>query len=261
MNQKALTKTLAAIILALCSAAYSYFKDGASAPPRSERQSSPSSQQQQPAEPRQQAERQARAPKAPSVAGEFDYYVLSLSWSPSFCASQKPGAQPEQCGAGRRFGFVVHGLWPQFDKGWPQDCDTAHGDRVPEALVSQMLDIMPSRKLVGHEWAKHGSCSGLDPAGYFAAARQARAAVHIPAQFQAPNDYLTTTPGALKQALLAANPQLRDDMLSVTCKDRTLQEVRVCLNKDLSARACGANERRECRSEQLVLPPVRSGSL
>jgi ribonuclease T2 len=259
MNQKVLTKTLAAIILALCSAAYSYFNGNTSAPPKPERQP-PSSQQQPQAEARQPGERPARAPKAPSVAGEFDYYLLALSWSPSFCATQKPGAQQEQCGAGRRFGFVVHGLWPQYDKGWPQDCDTAHGDRVPDALVRQMLDIMPSRKLVGHEWAKHGTCSGLDPAGYFDATRQARAAVRIPAQFEAPSDYLSTTPSALKQALLAANPQLRENMLVVTCRDRTLQEVRVCMNKDLSPRACGANERRECRSEQLVLPPVRGGA-
>jgi ribonuclease T2 len=40
-------------------------------------------------------------------AGQFDYYLLSLSWSPAFCL-QSPGAA--ECDGPRRFGFIVHGL-------------------------------------------------------------------------------------------------------------------------------------------------------
>jgi len=98
--------------------------------------------------------------------GRFDYYVLSLSWSPQHCAQTRPAANDPQCAVPRRFGFVAHGLWPQYERGYPSSCAT--GAAPDAALVDGMLDIMPSPTLVRHEWAKHGSCSGLDPAGYFA---------------------------------------------------------------------------------------------
>jgi ribonuclease T2 len=154
---------------------------------------------------------------------------------------------------------VVHGLWPQFDKGWPQDCATSFPARVPEDLIKKTLDMMPSHKLIGHEWEKHGVCSGLDQTGYFNAARKAKDSIVIPAQFVGPKEYITTTPSALKQAFLDANKQLNESMIAVTCKDRNLQEVRICMSKDLSPLACGSNEKRQCKSEQLVLPPIRGG--
>ncbi len=250
---KPLVKLLLPIVVAVGYAAFSYFSGGGNAP-------------QQEARPHQQNQRQPHQKQQPqqgeqkqSVAGDFTYYVLSLSWSPSFCATQSPGAQQEQCGTGRRFSFVVHGLWPQFDKGWPQDCATSFPARVPEDLIKNTLDMMPSHKLIGHEWEKHGTCSGLDQAGYFKAARQAKDSITIPAQFVGPKEYITTTSSALKQAFLDANKQLHEDMIAVTCKDRNLQEVRICMDKNLTPRACGANEKRQCKSEQLVLPPIRGG--
>lgn len=250
---KPLMKLLLPIVVAIGYAAFSYFSGGSGAP---QQQAKPhqQNQQQHPQQHQQQQHEQKQ-----SVAGDFAYYVLALSWSPSFCATQSPEAQPEQCGTGRRFSFVVHGLWPQFDKGWPQDCATQFPARVPEDLIKKTLDMMPSHKLIGHEWEKHGVCSGLDQAAYFNAARQAKASINIPAQFVGPKEYISTTPDALKQAFLDANKQLNESMIAVTCKDRNLQEVRVCMNKDLSPRACGANERRQCKSEQLILPPVRGG--
>src|SRR3979411_349189 len=61
------------------------------------------------------ASAQDRRQNAP---GEFDFYVLSLSWSPSFCeeAAERGGGgrSQVQCG-GRPYSFVVHGLWPQYE--------------------------------------------------------------------------------------------------------------------------------------------------
>ena len=59
-----------------------------------------------------------------NTAGAFDFYVFSLSWSPSFCASagERGGvskSQQIQCGGERPYAFVVHGLWPQYEKGFP----------------------------------------------------------------------------------------------------------------------------------------------
>src|SRR5450631_244794 len=90
------------------------------------------------------------------VPGEFDYYVLSLSWSPAFCLSS-PGAA--ECNGPRRYGFIVHGLWPQNEEGWPENC--AVHDSVPDDVVRGIEDLMPARGLVYHEWSAHGSCSGL----------------------------------------------------------------------------------------------------
>jgi ribonuclease T2 len=245
------TKTILAVVVAIGYAAFSYFSGGNVAPQHEAKQQQQHQQQQQHPQ-RQQEQKQ-------SVAGDFAYYVLALSWSPSFCATQSAEAQPEQCGVGRRFSFVVHGLWPQFDKGWPEACATQFPARVPEDLIKNTLDIMPSHKLIGHEWEKHGVCSGLDQAAYFNAARHAKDSINIPAQFVGPKEYISTTPDALKQAFLDANKQLNENMIAVTCKDRNLQEVRICMDKNLAPRACGANERRQCKSEQLVLPPMRGG--
>jgi ribonuclease T2 len=235
---KGTTRALMAVGVMICYAAFTFFSEDADA---------------------RRNKSKGRQEQREHVAGTFDYYVLALSWSPAFCASQSEGAHPQQCGKDRRFSFVVHGLWPQYSKGWPQDCATSHPASVHPDLVFDNLDMMPSTKLINHEWAKHGTCSGLNQEGYFETARTARDSVAIPPQYQSPTKYLTTTPADLKKNILAINPQLKDDMISVTCKDRTLQEVRVCMNKDLSGRSCGVNERRQCKSETLVLPPVRGG--
>jgi len=126
-------------------------------------------------------------------AGEFDYYVLALSWSPTYCARKAGENDTVQCAFGRRFAFVVHGLWPQFESGWPENCAT--GDTpVREDEITAMLAIMPSRQLVIHEWKKHGSCSGLDSAGYFARTRALFEKIKIPARYLAPNADLVVTP-------------------------------------------------------------------
>ncbi len=236
---KTTSQALLAVAALACYAAFTFYSDDADA-----RRNMHKGQQQE---------------QKQSVAGDFAYYVLALSWSPAFCATQSPESQPEQCGPGRRYSFVVHGLWPQYEKGWPQDCATSFSSTVSNEIIFDTLDMMPSKKLINHEWAKHGTCSGLSQTKYFEAARTARDSIAIPPQYQAPTEYVMTTPTELKKNLLALNPQLKENMMALTCKDRTLSEVRVCMNKDLSPRECGLNERRQCKSETLVLPPVRGG--
>jgi ribonuclease T2 len=128
-------------------------------------------------------------------AGIFDYYVLSLSWSPSFCGTPAGNDNPTQCAPGRRFAFVVHGLWPQFKDGWPEFCATEEA-WVPEQKIDAMMDIMPSRKLIIHEWRKHGSCSGLSQADYFGAIRVLRERLRIPARYLSPAAEIRTTRSA-----------------------------------------------------------------
>jgi ribonuclease T2 len=179
------------------------------------------------------------------TAGRFDYYLMSLSWSPSFCATH-PG-ETEQCGT-HGFGFVLHGLWPQYRNGsWPQQCSSdAH---VDEATIARTLAFMPSRHLIEHEWATHGTCTGLDPRAYFDLADHAFASVIVPEALRAPRTPPQLSAGDLVDAFVAANPGLSRDMISVECHDGAeLTEVHVCLSRDdLAPQACGGGMRNTCR--------------
>lgn len=188
---------------------------------------------------------------------DFDSYVLSLSWSPSFCAQERGSRENQQCRSGRPYGFVVHGLWPQRDAGrQPEDCGRA--PRVDDRLIRGMLDLMPSFGLVIHEWRRHGTCSGLEPEEYFAAIRRAYGRVHIPAEFRNADRPRSMAPAEIEAAFVRENRGLSRNMLAVTCRDGQLQEVRVCLSKDLDFRPCPEVERRSCRSFRIAVPPVRA---
>jgi ribonuclease T2 len=191
--------------------------------------------------------------------GQFDFYVLSLSWSPSFCeASGERGTPPQQqCGA-RPYSFVVHGLWPQYENGFPEFCQQP-APRLNRNIVSSMLDLMPAPRLIFNEWDKHGTCSGLSPNAYFETVRKARALVKIPDAYVAPSAPLTVTPDEVEDAFAKANPGLPRDGIAVTCDSRRLGEVRICLGKDFSFRSCPEIDTRACRRDQLVMPPVRGG--
>lgn len=189
-------------------------------------------------------------------SGEFDYYVLSLSWSPSYCARAGRKADPTQCKVAKPFRFVVHGLWPQNERGYPSSCRTRY--REPgRGTVERMLDIMPSRGLIRHEWRKHGSCSGLEPDDYFALTRQAFEKIRIPAAFATTRDGGRVAPAAVETAFRLANPGLRDSAMAVTCEAGRLSEVRICLTRDLDFRSCRAVDRRGCRQRQINVPAPR----
>jgi ribonuclease T2 len=193
--------------------------------------------------------------------GKFDFYVLALSWSPSFCEAaheQSPQRRPsQQCGP-RPYSFVVHGLWPQYERGFPEYCKVP-APRLARTIVSSMLDLMPAPGLIYSEWDKHGTCSGLSERGYFEAIRKARAVMKIPERFVEPAAMQTVAPGEITKEFLAANPGMTPGAISVTCDSRRLREIRVCLTKDFQFRDCEEISRRSCSREKLAVPPVRGG--
>jgi len=197
-----------------------------------------------------QHRRQAQRPRA----GQFAYYVLSLSWSPEHCASPERSANDAQCGEYRRYGFVVHGLWPQYENGFPESC--AAGGALEQSVVNGVLDIMPSPALVRHEWSKHGTCTGMPPADYFATVRAAYTGVQLPQPYQDPTGVRRLDANQIRQEFLQANPSLGGNDIVVRCNKRYLEEVRICLDKDLRPRACGRDVRDHCRGE-VVVRPVR----
>jgi ribonuclease T2 len=196
-----------------------------------------------------------------NTPGDFDFYVLSLSWSPSFCEEvaergNSGRSQQAQCG-GRPFSFVVHGLWPQYERGYPEYCD--RDSYLDRNIMTSMLDLMPAPGLIFNEWKKHGTCSGLGPRGYFETIRKARAVVKIPPEFIDLSDTKTVSPAEVEAAFIKVNPGLSASAIAVTCNRTRLSEVRICMAKDLQFRACDENDRRACRRDQLVMPPVRGG--
>lgn len=192
------------------------------------------------------------------VPGQFDYYVLSLSWSPSFCETATGNARGEQCGA-RPYSFVVHGLWPQYERGFPQSCQVP-SPRLAHDIMTGMLDLMPAPRLVFHEWDQHGTCSGLPPREYFDVVRKARAKVAIPPPYADPTMPLTVTQGQVVGAFVAANAGLAPADIAIDCDRTRLREVRICFTRNLEFRACSGGARRSCRAETLMMPPVRGGA-
>src|SRR5256712_11488613 len=186
--------------------------------------------------------------------GQFDYYVLVLSWSPSFCADsaeRDPSrtARNPQCGP-RPFSFVVHGLWPQYERGFPEYCQVP-SPRLDRNIMTSMLDLMPAPGLIFNEWDKHGTCSGLGARAYFESIRKARAAVKIPEEFLQLSEQKTIAPGDLEAAFIKVNPGLSSSAISVTCSGRRLSEVRICLSKDMQVLACEETHRRDCRLDEV----------
>jgi ribonuclease T2 len=190
--------------------------------------------------------------------GEFDFYVLSLSWSPSFCDAGGDRAKGQaECGE-RPYSFVVHGFWPQYEKGFPEFCQQP-SPRLDRNIVSSMLDLMPAPRLIFHEWDRHGTCSGLPARAYFETIRKARAIVKIPPEFIDVKSELTVTPDEVEEAFTKANPGLSRGGMAVGCDNKRLREIRICMTRELAFRDCAEVERRSCRRDKLVMPPVRGG--
>lgn len=182
-------------------------------------------------------------------AGRFDYYVLSLSWSPQYCAAEAAAGDP-QCQ--RPYGFVLHGLWPQNERGWPKDC--GRGEYLSAALIANTLRFMPSKPLVIHEWRQHGVCSGLSAAEYFATAERAYRSIRIPPRYQLLSRPLSSSVVQIEDDFLAENPQFSANMLSSQCSGRHFRELRICLTRSLQPRRCGQDLRDRCGTTVLLRP-------
>jgi len=178
--------------------------------------------------------------------GVFDYYLLTLSWSPEFCHSH---ADKPECRSGHH-GFVVHGLWPQYTDGFPENCSTAPGLSNP----AEMADIMPDAGLVTHEWSTHGTCSGLDADSYFKLLRRAFTSVKVPEGFADPRENFSISPQEVKNEFVQANPNLRPDELTVSCGNNYLTAVSMCMTKDLKPMTC--QNLRDCRANVIRVPRI-----
>jgi ribonuclease T2 len=194
-----------------------------------------------------------------NTPGEFDYYVLVLSWMPSYCRDEGRGRKDGQCEASNPRAFLLHGLWPQYEEGWPQDCPTGKRPWVPDRVIRDMRDIMPSKNLIIHEYRDHGTCSGLEPAQYFAVARELYERIGVPQSFRAAAAGRTLSPDEIEREFLAANSWLKPEMISITCRRKNLVDIRVCFGRDLFPRACGVNEdqKRLCPAGAMSVPPVK----
>lgn len=186
--------------------------------------------------------------------GTYDYYVMALSWSPTYCETHPD--EDDQC-THKGYGFVLHGLWPQYEHGGgPEQC--ASDDRPDRATIARTLAFMPSRRLINHEWRAHGACTGLGAKGYFDLADRAFAVVHVPPKLAAPRASLSMSTPQLLDAFTRANPGLDRDMMSLHCSRGQLVEVRVCLDKNLSPRRCGRRMRSYCpASASFEIPAAR----
>ena len=187
-------------------------------------------------------------PAAGEPAPDFDYYLLTLSWSPEYCHGHR---NSPQCN-GTHPGFVVHGLWPQRNSGqWPSHCSNVPGLADP----STMLDIMPDPRLVAHEWAAHGTCSGLTPEQYFALVRKAYGSITIPAPLDHPTQTATQSAIGIKQMFTDANPGMASGDIAISCHNRYLSAVEFCLSKNLRPIACQAV--RDCTARSIRIPSGR----
>jgi ribonuclease T2 len=186
-------------------------------------------------------------------AGEFDYYVISLSWSPNWCALEGDARGSPQCNEDH--GWIMHGLWPQFHRGYPSYCRTTF--RQPSrSMTKDMADIMGTSGLAWHQWKKHGVCTGLSPDDYYALTRKAYATVTRPPVFRKLERDVKVPAAVVEDAFLEANPQLEPDMITITCKSGHIQEARVCVSKDLSPVPCGSDVIKDCRMKDAVFEAI-----
>jgi ribonuclease T2 len=189
-------------------------------------------------------------------AGDFDYYVMSLSWSSTYCALTGDGRGDDQCDPRHDYSFTLHGLWPQNEVGWPSDCRTTVRD-PSRAETAAMTDIMGSGGLAWHEWKKHGRCSGDSAQDYFAAARQAYESIIIPDVFLKLQKDVKLPAYVVEDAFVEANPGLRPTAITITCQAGRIDEARICLTKDLQFRDCGIDTARDCRMPDALMDAVR----
>jgi len=196
---------------------------------------------------------QSSTSSSSASTGDFDYYLLTLSWAPQFCATNPNGRGSAECAPSHHMGLVVHGLWPQYNNGkWPQDCATT--PPVASATVDHMMPIMPGQSLIQHEWSKHGTCSGLAVKDYFAAIEKLYTGLTVPEEFKQPSDSARTSPQDIEAAFAAANNGPKS-AFRVSCPQNDFSAVEICLTKDLQYKACPTTVK-ECRAGEIQVRPV-----
>ena len=189
-------------------------------------------------------------------AGDFDYYVMALSWSANWCAQTGDDRDDPQCDAGRGVTWVVHGLWPQYEDGWPSYCRTAERD-PSRGQTADMADVFGGAGSAFYQWKKHGRCAGLSASAYYDTARDAFGSITLPPVFAGLTKDIKLPALVVEDAFLEANPGMQRDQITITCSDGMIQEARICLTKDLEPRRCGDDTIRDCRMKDAVMEAVR----
>jgi ribonuclease T2 len=193
----------------------------------------------------------------PAATAPFDFYVMTLSWSPGFCDTGGEEKSPEQCAVGSGDAFVVHGLWPDNRMNAdPEDCNP-NEDASPSDLAAAR-GLYPTDGLARYEYRKHGTCTGLSAADYFTVVRYVRDQLKVPDTLKAPHQAQRLSPQAIEQAFTDANANLHPDNMAVTCGHGELIDVRFCLTKDLKAfSTCPKVSGHTCQRSSIVVQPLR----
>jgi ribonuclease T2 len=193
----------------------------------------------------QTVETQTIEPSAPvpveiqgSSFGDFDYFLLALSWSPDYCLTSG-NDDPQQCAIGKKLGFVLHGLWPQNNLGYPSNCSK---DPMPAAVKAQFPGLYPNDALYTHEWEKHGTCSGVSAKEYLSFTQRLKQSVQIPEAYQSPEKPFRSSATQIKADFSSANSGFSADVFEPSCSGsgRYLKELYVCFSKEGQAVACSA---------------------
>lgn len=196
------------------------------------------------------------AGRSQDVAGTFDYYVMALSWSPNWCLREGDARDADQCDPDRDLGWTLHGLWPQYSRGFPQDCPTdLEGPSRRDS--ARMTDIMGSAGLARYQWRKHGRCSGLNGDAYLDLSRDAYESIQRPTVLRRLDRDILVPAEVIEAAFLEANPALKPDMITITCKNGQIAEARICLTKALVPRFCGPDVVRDCQADDAQFTPIR----
>lgn len=189
-------------------------------------------------------------------AGEFDYYVMALSWSANWCALEGDARNSPQCDTREDHGWILHGLWPQFHRGFPSFCQTAK--RPPSrGMTADMADIMGTGGLAWHQWKKHGSCTDLSAGDYYALSRRAYTTITRPAIFRKLDRTVKLPASVVEDAFLKENPTLTRDSITITCRKGYIQEARICLSRALTPVPCGADVIKDCTLKDALFTPLR----
>ena len=165
-------------------------------------------------------------------------YTLALSWSPEFCKGREGQANHRMQCSGRngRFGLIVHGLWPEGARSWPQYCPASRS--LTAAELRRNLCMTPSPRLAAHEWAKHGSCMTRKPETYFKVTRILWNSLTLPDYDRlSRKDGLTA--GDIRRALSDANERWEPEHIGVKLNSRGwLQELKLCYGKNFMPAPC-----------------------
>jgi ribonuclease T2 len=189
-------------------------------------------------------------------AGEFDYYVLALSWSANWCAIEGDAKNSPQCDTSEDHGWIMHGLWPQFHRGYPSYCHTAK--RPPSrGMTNDMADIMGTGGLAWHQWKKHGTCTDLSASDYFTLSRQAYESITRPLVFRKLDRTVKLPASVVEDAFVKDNPLLSRDEITITCRQGYIQEARICLSRDLTPVPCGRDVIKDCTLKDALFTPLR----